>query len=183
MSKERSDHGSDEREMQADAADLTAAAFESSENEIAKLRADCEEANNRALRAQAELDNFRKRARRELDDERRYAVLPFVRDLLPVLDNMLRAIAAAEKSPSTDGLLEGVKMISQSLMGVLARHDCKKIEALHQPFDPTFHEAISQQVTTEYPPHTVMLVALDGYTLYDRVVRPAQVIVSKAPDE
>ncbi len=183
MSKERNDRGADESDIQADAADLTAAAFESSENEIAKLRAECDEANNRALRAQAELDNFRKRARRELDDERRYAVLPFLRDLLPVLDNMLRAIAAADKAPSNGGLLEGVKMISQSLMGVLARHDCKKIEALHQPFDPTYHEAISQQVTTDYPPHTVVLVAQDGYTLHDRVVRPAQVIVSKSPEE
>ncbi len=106
MSKERNDRGADESDFQADPADLTAAAFESSENEITKLRAECDDANNRVLRAQAELDNFRKRARRELDDERRYAVLPFVRDLLPVLDNMLRAIAAAEKAPSSDGLLD-----------------------------------------------------------------------------
>lgn len=165
------------------AADMTAAAaaLEASETEINKLRADLEDASDRVLRAQAELDNFRKRARRELDDERRYAVSPLLVDLLPVLDNMFRAIAAAEKAPGSNGLLEGVKMIAGSLLGVLARHNCQPIQALHQPFDPAFHQAISQQATAEFPPGTVVLVAQEGYMLHDRVLRPAQVIVSTAP--
>jgi molecular chaperone GrpE len=158
-----------------------AAALEASENEIAKLRADLEDASDRVLRAQAELDNYRKRARREMEDERRYATLPLLRDLLPVLDNIQRAITAAEKSPAGNGLLDGVRLVAQSLETVLARHDCRKVEALGKPFDPAFHQAISQQPSNDHPPGTVVLVAQDGYVLHDRVVRPAQVIVSTSP--
>jgi molecular chaperone GrpE len=164
-----------------DLAGAADAAFEASEEQISKLRADLEDASDRVLRAQAELDNYRKRARRELEDERRYASMPLLRDLLPVVDNIQRAIDAAEKSPQASGLLDGIKLVAQSLVSVLAKHDCKKIEALGQAFDPAFHEAISQQPSAEYEPNTVTLVAQDGYTLYDRVVRPAQVIVSKLP--
>lgn len=157
------------------------AALEASEIEIGKLRTDLDDASDRALRAQAELDNYRKRARRELEDERRYAALPVLRDLLPVLDNMQRAIAAAEQAPSSTSLLDGVRLIAQNLDSALARHDCKRIDALGKPFDPAFHEAISQQPAPDVPPGTVVLVAQDGYTLHDRVVRPAQVIVSAPP--
>jgi molecular chaperone GrpE len=154
------------------------AALEASEMEIGKLRTDLEDASDRVLRAQAELENYRKRARRELEDERRYASMGLLRDLLPVLDNMQRAIAASEKSGGDSTLLDGVKMVAQSLIATLAKHDCRPIAALHQPFDPAFHEAISQQATNDVPANTVVLVAQDGYTLHDRVVRPAQVIVS-----
>jgi molecular chaperone GrpE len=181
MSDEQEQTAGKAGQEQADAGQLADAALEASEGELNKLRTDLEDANDRVLRAQAELENYRKRARREIEDERRYAVVPLLHDLLPVLDNMSRAIAAAEKSPGGDGLLEGVKMVSQTLLDVLVRHHCKRIEALHQPFDPAFHEAISQQPSEEYPPNTVMMVVQDGYTLYDRVVRPAQVIVSSAP--
>ena len=163
-------------------ASAAAAALEASEVEIGKLRADLEDASDRVLRAQAELDNYRKRVKREIEDERRYATLPLLRDLLPVLDNVHRAIAAAEKSTLGGGLLDGVKMIAQSVAATLAKHDCRQIEALHQPFDPTYHEAISQQSTSDHPPNTVVLVAQEGYLLHDRVVRPAQVIVSAPAD-
>jgi molecular chaperone GrpE len=158
------------------------AAFAASETEIGKLRADLDDASDRVLRAQAELENYRKRARRELEDERRYAALPLLRDLLPVLDNIYRAIEAAERSPGAAGLLDGVKLVAQNLESVLANHNCKRIEALNQPFDPAFHEAISQQPSAEHPPNTVLLVAQEGYILHDRVVRPAQVIVSTQPN-
>jgi molecular chaperone GrpE len=160
-----------------------AAALEASEVEIGKLRTDLEDASDRVLRAQAELDNYRKRVRREMEDERRYASLSLLRDLLPVLDNINRAIAASEKSPGGGSLLEGVKMIAQNLQGVLAQHECRQIDALHHPFDPAFHQAISQQPTADYPPNTVVLIAQDGYILHERVVRPAQVIVSTTPAE
>lgn len=157
------------------------AAFQAGEQELEKLRADLDDAADRALRAQAELDNYRKRARRELEDERRYAALPLLRDLLPVLDNMQRAIEAGEKSPQGAALLDGIKLVAQNLMNVLVKHDCKRIEALGQAFDPAVHEAISQQPSSEHDPGTVMFVAQDGYILHDRVVRPAQVIVSTSP--
>jgi len=150
-------------------------------DEVEQLRNSVEEANNRALRAHAELENYRKRARRELEDERRYANLPLLRDLLPVVDNIQRAIAAAEKNAEQGGLLDGIKMVAQTLENALARHHCVRIDALNQPFDPAFHEAISQVPSPDHPAHTVLMVAQEGYTLHDRVVRPAQVIVSAAP--
>jgi len=145
------------------------------------LEAQLAEAKDRGLRLQAELENQRRRFRREMEDYARHATLPLVRDLLPVIDNLERAIAAAEQSPEAAGLLEGVKMMSQQLARVLEQHDCRKIEALHEPFDPNIHEAIQQQPTGEHPPGTVVHVAQDGYLLHDRVVRPAQVIVAAPP--
>ncbi len=80
------------------------------------------------------------------------------------------------------GLLEGVKLVARQFEETFARHHCLRIGALHLPFDPHLHHAISQQVTDEFPPNTVVLVAQPGFQLYDRVVRPSQVLVSRAPD-
>ena len=143
-----------------------------------QLAAELDDARDRLLRTTAELENFRKRAARELDQERRYAVLPLVRDLLPLVDNVQRAIEAAEKSGAPAALLEGVRLVAQQLESILSRHDCTKIEALGQPFDPHIHEAISQMPSNQYPAGTVSAVAATGYQLHDRVVRPAQVVVS-----
>lgn len=145
------------------------------------LREELDAAKDRALRLQAELENYRKRVRREMDDERRYAQLPLLKELLPVIDNIGRALQAAEKKTDNSGLLEGVKLVAQQLDGVLARHHCKRIEALNQPFDPHLHEAILQQPSADHPAGTVLNVTQEGYQLHDRVVRPAQVIVSAAP--
>ncbi|HWL75243.1 MAG TPA: nucleotide exchange factor GrpE [Burkholderiaceae bacterium] len=134
---------------------------------------------DRLLRTQAELDNFRKRSRRELEDERRYAELPLLRDLLPVVDNVTRAIEAAQKNADAASLLEGFRMVSQQLGSVLERHHCKPIKALHEPFDPHLHEAIMQQPSNELPENSVLMVTQEGYQVHDRVIRPSQVIVSK----
>lgn len=178
---EKDDHPKSDKSGAA-ATDEAFAAVSASEEaitaEIEQLRTSVDEAHNRALRAHAELENYRKRARRELEDERRYANVPLLRDLLPVVDNLQRAIAAAEKSSDSTSLLEGVKMVAQHLEQALAKHNCQRIDALNKPFDPAFHEAISQQPSADHPPHTVLMVVQDGYTVHDRVVRPAQVIVS-----
>ncbi len=143
-----------------------------------QLRTELDAANDRALRSRAELENYRKRAARELTDAHRYADLPLMRDLLPVLDNIDRAIEAAEKTHDTADLLEGVKIVAEQFEGVLKRHHCVRIETLNEPFDPHLHEAISQQPSDEHPPGTVVLVTQTGFQLYDRVVRPSRVIVS-----
>jgi molecular chaperone GrpE len=148
-----------------------------------RLRADLDEAKDRVLRSQAELDNYRKRAAREIEDNRRYANLPLIHDLLPALDNIERAIAAAEKAQDVAGLLEGVKLVARQFEDVLQRYHCTRIPALHQVFDPHLHQSISQQPTDEYPPNTVVLVSQAGFRLHDRVVRPSQVIVSAPKDK
>lgn len=149
---------------------------ESSGDDLAALQKDLVEANERVLRAQAELDNYRKRARREMEEERRYALLPFAKDLLSVVDNLERALGAAQGDGS--GLLEGVKMVSSQLQNVLSQHHCVRIETVGQPFDPHVHQAIAQEASSEHPAGIVTREAQSGYKLYDRVVRPAQVFVS-----
>lgn len=181
------DDGKVAEAMQTDAgesaAEVAAAEVAAAPGELETLRQELEAAKDRALRSQAELENYRKRMRREMEDERRYAQLPLLRDLLPVIDNIGRALQAAGNTPDGTGLLEGVKLVAQQLDGVLTRHHCTRIDALHQPFDPHLHAAILQQPSTEHPAGTVLNVAQEGYQLHDRVVRPAQVIVSTAPPE
>jgi molecular chaperone GrpE len=147
--------------------------------QLARLRQEISDAKDRELRTLAELENYRKRARRELEDERRFAHQHLLLDLLPVLDNVGRAIEAAEKAAEAAAVTAGFKMVAQQLEQVLTRYHCTRIEALHQPFDPHRHQAIMQQPSDEYPPGTVLLVAQQGYQLHDRVLRPAQVIVSE----
>jgi molecular chaperone GrpE len=150
--------------------------------DVEKLQNELAAARDQALRAAAELDNVRKRTRRELEEERRYANLSLLRDLLPVLDNLQRATQAAEGAGAAAGLLAGVKMVEQQFAVLLERYHCRRIAALGQPFDPHLHEAISLAPSADQPPHTVLTEVQSGYQLHDRVVRPAQVIVS-APAE
>jgi molecular chaperone GrpE len=159
------------------------AAEETPEETMESLRQQLQAAEDRVLRAQAELENYRKRVGRERTDERRYANLPLMRELLPVLDNLDRAIEAAEKSHDVDALLEGVKMVGCQFVGVLAKHDCVPIEALNESFDPHRHEAILHQPSEDVPADMVTHVTQTGYRLHDRVVRPTQVIVSSGPPQ
>jgi molecular chaperone GrpE len=149
--------------------------------EAAQLQQDLAEANERALRVQAELENYRKRTRREMEEERRYALIPFARDLMSVVDNLERAIAAGHGNDQ--GLLEGVKMVSTLLQSVLGQHQCVRIETVGQPFDPNVHQAIAQEPSDEHPAGTVSREAQSGYKLFDRVIRPAQVFVSTGAEK
>lgn len=149
----------------------------------ADLQAELAAANDRVLRAQAELENFRKRMYRQMEEERKYAGLPLLRDLLPVIDNLERAIEAAEQNENSSSLLEGVKMVAQQFCDVLEQHHCKKIDAKGEPFDPHLHEALAQQPSEEYSAGCVVDVTQVGYQLHDRVVRPSQVFVSAGASE
>ena len=137
------------------------------------------EAEDRVLRAQAELENFRKRSQREFDDARRYREMDVLRDLLPVLDNVRRAIEASGRTADVQTLRSGFEMTAQQLEKLLDAHGCRTIETDGTPFDPTVHEAIQQQPAPDVAPGTVVATASRGYRLHDRVVRPAQVVVSK----
>jgi molecular chaperone GrpE len=136
---------------------------------------------DRNLRLRAELENVRTRSAREIAENSRYASLPLVRDLLPVLDNIDRALEAGAKAGETGPLVEGVKLVRQQLLTVLGQHQVQEIPALGEAFDPQFHAAILQQPSADVPANHVTLVAQAGYKLHDRVVRPSQVIVSSGP--
>ena len=136
------------------------------------------------LRSQAELDNLRKRVQKEMSEARQYQSLSLARDLLPTLDNLYRAIAAAEQAGEVGGqLIEGIKMVVTQMEEVLARHSVRPIESIHQPFDPNLHEAVQQIASPDHDPMTVLQELQRGYTMHDRVIRPAQVIVSSTPPE
>ena len=139
--------------------------------------------NDRLLRLQAEMQNLRNRTSREIADERKYAALPVLRDLLPVVDNIDRAIEAAEKAGEAENLLAGFRLVKQQLHTILSRNECEPIDAEGQLFDPNFHQAILQQPSAEVQAGNVMMVTQAGYKLHDRVVRPAQVIVSSGPPQ
>jgi molecular chaperone GrpE len=128
------------------------------------------------------LENVRKRLRKEMDDERKYAETSLLMDLLPVVDNLGRATEAGEKATDVKSLLDGVKLVAQQLDGVLKRHHCVQIPAFGHPFDPNVHQAISRQPSADNAPNTVLIVAQEGYKLHDRVLRPSQVVVSAAPE-
>ena len=163
----------------ADAAALDEQALD----EHAELHAQVNDAQKRVLMAQAELDNFRKRSRRDMEEERRYANLSLMRDLLPVVDNFERAIAAEDASDSPEGLLAGVHMVAQQLRSVLEQHDCRLVKAQDELFDPNIHQAVMQQPSKEHSKGRVISVVQSGYRLHDRVIRPAQVIVSTGEPE
>lgn len=151
--------------------------------DLDQLRSELDDAKDRALRSAAELENYRKRANRQIEEERRYANVELIREILPIWDNMGRVVEAAGQSDKIDALLEGFQMVRQQLESVFERYNCFKIDALHQPFDPHLHEAISQMPSADHPAGTVLHVTQAGFRVEDRVVRPSQVVVSAGPEE
>ena len=152
------------------------------ETSIEDLQSQLADAEKRVLLAHADLENFRRRNRREMQDRMRYAALTFMTEILESVDNLQRAIEAYETEPNGDGLVEGVKLVSQQIQACLENHGCKKINAVGEPFDPNLHQAIQMQPSAE---HAANLVAADlrpGFQLHERVIRPSQVFVSTGPD-
>lgn len=137
--------------------------------------------HERWIRTQAELENYRRRSNKEISEVRQYQSLAVIRDLLPVTDNLQRAIDAAEQSPNFDEFVTGIKMIAQQISGVFAAHNASPIEAVDQPFDPNLHEALQQLPSPDHPAMTVMQEVEKGYVMHDRVIRPSKVLVSSGP--
>ena len=160
----------------------TDSAANSGETSVENLQAQLADAEKRVLLAHADLENFRRRNRREMQDQMRYASLTLMTEILESVDNLQRAIEAYETEPNGDGLVEGVKLVSQQIAASLENHGCKKINAVGQPFDPNLHQAIQMQPSAE---HAANLVAADlrpGFQLHERVIRPSPVFVSTGPD-
>lgn len=153
---------------------------ETRDEEMERLRHTAAEADKRVLMAQAEAENFRKRMRRDFEDQLTYAALPMVTDLLEVRDNLIRALEATDQSNEISGLKEGVAMVAKQLDDTLIKYGVREIPAEGELFDPNFHEAISQ-MPSDQPAGTVAHVALTGFQMHDRVVRPTQVVVSTGP--
>jgi molecular chaperone GrpE len=181
-----------ESTSQANSADKNAPPADTSANPTAEVAVTLEEQLQQAIaerdanlerwqRTQAEFENYRKRSQKEQEQERLYRNLGLVREILPVLDNLQRAVQAAKGTRDVEQLLQGVQMVVQQFTDALARNSIVAIQATGQPFDPNLHEAIQQLPSADHPPMTVLQEVEQGYQLHDRVVRPTKVIVSMAP--
>ena len=132
----------------------------------------------KSVRALAELDNIRRRAERDVENAHRYSLEKFSAALLPVADSLEQALQLAEKDADAH-MCEGLLLTMQLLVGVLDKFDVKQLDPLGETFNPQMHEAMSMQASADVPPNTILMVFQKGYTLNDRVIRPARVIVSK----
>jgi molecular chaperone GrpE len=137
---------------------------------------------DRYLRQAAELENFKKRTLRERDEAIRFANEYVIKDLLPVIDNLERAIVHVKGGDGGKPLVEGVEMVLKGFFDVLSRHGVVQVSAVGQPFDPVKHEAMAQMESDKHLPNTVMEEHHKGYLLHDRLLRPALVSIAKAPD-
>ena len=149
--------------------------------QLEAARAERDENYNLLLRSQAELENYRKRVNREREEDARYRALPLVKDLLPAIDNLHRAVQAANQTGSADDLIRGVEMVLRQFDDALARHEVKPIAAEGEAFDPNRHDALTQVPAPEKEPMTILQEIERGYTLHDRVIRPSKVIVAAPP--
>ena len=149
-----------------------------------KIRAAKADENwERLLRTTADFENFKKRAAREKIESAQYAAFSLLQKIIPVLDNFEMALAAAQdaKGDKLSSMQSGVLMIQQQLKNVLVETGLEEIDAAGQPFDPNFHEAVSQQESTEVAEGSVLQQLRKGYKFKDRLLRPATVIVAKKP--
>ncbi len=160
---------------------IESAPLEADEFSVQELRAKLDEAEKRAIRFQADLENYRKRSQREAEDLARYATAPLLNGLLDVLDNLDRALEAANSDENAGALKQGVEMVAAQLMETLQGHGCQRIQTVGRPFDPKLHEAIQMQPDDQIPANHVMLEVQPGYLLHDRVLRPAKVMISTGP--
>jgi molecular chaperone GrpE len=157
-------------------------AAQSPETELAKCREETKKNWDLYLRAMADLENYRKRAQREREETIRFANENILRELLPVLDNLERAVEHAGKEGSgTNGLLQGVEMTLGQFSKILEKSGIVPVAATGLPLDTTRHEAVGQVETKEFAPNTVVQILQKGYLLNDRLLRPAMVLVAKTP--
>jgi molecular chaperone GrpE len=129
-------------------------------------------------RTRADFENYEKRVLRDHAQERRFMHAGLAKDLLPVIDNLDRAVEAATQAGEQGPLVQGVALVKGQLLDALKRHGITVIEAVGQPFDPARHEAVMQRPAPGKQPGTVLQVAEQGFTIHDRVLRPAKVIVA-----
>lgn len=149
------------------------------------LKAENADLRDKFLRLAAEMDNLRRRTERDVKDAKAYSLAGFARDMLAVSDNLRRALEAIPDELKTNGeaglngLIEGVEMTERSMLSTLERHGVKKIDAEGQKFDPNFHQAMFEIPNPAVPNNTVLQVVQAGFTIGDRVLRPAMVGVAK----
>lgn len=149
--------------------------------ELAALREERDRLKDQLLRTAADYDNFRKRTRKDLEEAERRGREETVREMLPVFDNLERAVAASASATDVTSIVDGLKMVMKLFEEQVQRVGITRIPSVGERFDPAIHDAIQQQETDEHPPGTVLTEVVPGYRLGERLVRPAMVVVSRKP--
>ncbi|KPJ98823.1 MAG: hypothetical protein AMJ60_07030 [Desulfobacterales bacterium SG8_35] len=142
-----------------------------------------QESEERVLRLAADFENTKKRLEREREISLKYAEENILKELLPGIDNIERAMDQGKEANSIDSLLEGVELTRNGLLATLEKYGVKAIESVGQPFDPNIHEAVAMEATGEMEPNMVLREFQKGYTYRERLLRPSKVIVSKPPEQ
>jgi molecular chaperone GrpE len=151
------------------------------EEQLAAARKEAAGHYDHYLRAVADLENHRRRVAREKDELRQYAAANLLQHLLPLLDNLQLALAAARQDAAAKSIADGVAMVLDQFKGVLERHGVKELNPLGQKFDAHLHESLSHQPSAEVPEEHVLQVVRAGYSLHGRLLRPASVVLSSGP--
>ena len=156
---------------------------ESIEERLKASEAKAEENRDRLLRVTAEFENYKKRAERDINDFRKFANESLIKEILPIVDNLERALEIPEgdSEATSDNMREGVEMTLKVLLSCLKRYGVVPIDSLEKPFDPNFHQAVMQEESETRPDNTVSQELQKGYMMQDRLLRPAMVVVSKKP--
>lgn len=153
---------------------------EPEQSETEQLQQQVASANDQVLRVQAEMQNLRRRAERDVENAHKYALDKFAPELLPVVDNLERALAAIDGDDAGQkAVAEGIELTLKTFVDVLVRYKVEAVDPAGQPFDAEFHQAVSMVPNADIEPNTVMDVFQKGYTLNGRLLRPAMVVVSK----
>jgi molecular chaperone GrpE len=148
--------------------------------DLAAITAERDKYLELARRTRADFENYQTRVRRDMESERRYAATSLIADLLPVIDNLERALESAKKANEAATIVEGIEIVRRQFSDTLAKNGVVAIKPQHEPFDPNLHQAVMQQPSADHPPMTVLYTVETGYKMHDRVIRPAKVIVSSA---
>ena len=149
------------------------------EVDVGALIAEREKLRDQLLRTAADFDNFRKRTRRDLEDVRRRAKEEAIREILPIIDNLERAVAASSSAVDVQAVADGVRMVLRGFQDIGERMGLERIEAVGAQFDPNIHDAVQQVETSEHAAGTVMAEVVPGYLLQSHLLRPAMVVVAR----
>ena len=150
---------------------------------LAEVTAERDKLREQLLRTAADFDNFRKRSKRDLDDARARARDDLVRELLPVFDNLERAVQTSDTASDLRSVVDGVRMVLKLFEDTTERMGLTRVPALGERFDPAVHEAIQHQESAEHPPGTIIAEVVAGYRFGERLVRPSMVVVARKPSE
>ena len=174
---------SSEAEMNTDNTALNHPDHIALQAKLAEVEQELHQQKDSSLRIMADAENIKQRSARDVEKARKFGLQKFVEDLLSVLDSLDQAIQMTEQAAGEESTshLEGMKLTQKMLLDAMVKHGVQVVEPQGENFDPNMHEAIKMEQTDEHPPGTVIAVFQKGYQLHDRVVRPARVVVAKAP--